>query len=363
MKVLVAGWIGSTNLGDELVFSGLRRLLAPHGVRISAISVDPAATRATHGVGAIGHLDVATLLRAVDEADAVVFGGGGLVQDDSSALNLPYHLGRVVLARARHTPYAAVGLGVGGLGTRFGRSLVHGALQNAVGIAVRDGDSRDLLEEVGVAGAIVSADLAFALPAPTTGAPETEGDRLVVCLRPWSATPSRLPAAVQRDATPDAHLDALADALDRAASATGLPVEFVALQRDRDDAVHARVAERMVTPTTRQTPSLEELLPTVARARAVIAMRYHGGVAATLAGRPSVLIGYAAKVDALAHELGAGGKALRWDPADLADIPDALAAVLPHGRAVTRTRADLQARQAGNRDVLARLLATAGRAG
>lgn len=361
MKVLVAGWVGSTNLGDELVFAGLRTLLAPHGVRISAISVDPAATRATHGVGAVGHLDLATLLRTVDEADAVVFGGGGLVQDDSSALNLPYHLGRVVLARARRTPYAAVGLGVGGLGTRFGRSLVQGALQGAVGIAVRDRESRDLLEEVGVAGATVSADLAFALTPPAGGAPETDGDRLVVCLRPWSAATSKLPAAAQRDVTPDEHLDALAVALDRAAADTGLPIEFVALQHDRDDAVHARVAERMSTPTTRVTPSLDELLPTVARARAVIAMRYHGGVAATLAGRPSVLIGYAGKVDALAHELGAGGKVLRWDPDDLAHVPAALAAVLPHRRAVTRTRADLQARQAGNRDVIERLLATAAR--
>ncbi|MFA9446158.1 polysaccharide pyruvyl transferase family protein [Egicoccus sp. AB-alg6-2] len=373
MRVLVAGWVGSTNLGDELVFSGLRTLLAPYGVQVSAISVDPPATRAAHGVGAVGHLDAARLLRAVGEADAVVFGGGGLVQDDSSALNLPYHLARVALARMRGTPWAAVGLGVGGLATRAARGLVHAALQDSVGIAVRDEDSRRLLEEVGVPGAVVAADLAFALAgsAPPSseevaengdGEAQRDGDRLVVCLRPWSSGHARLPAASQADTTPDTHLDALATALDTAAQRTGLPVEFVALQADRDDAVHERVAARMTTPTTRSTPTLAELLPTVARARAVVAMRYHGGVAATLAGRPSVLIGYAPKVDALAHELGAGGKVLGWDPADLADVPEALTAVLPHARAVTRTRADLQARQAGNREVLERLLQAADRA-
>lgn len=360
MRVLVAGWIGSTNLGDELVFSGLRRLLASHGTRVAAISIDPAATRSAHGVGAVGHLDVPALLRATDEADAVVFGGGGLVQDDSSALNLPYHLARVVLARARRRPYAGVGLGVGGLSTRAGRGLVHAVLQQAVGIAVRDRASAELLEAVGVPGALVSADLAFAVAPPAV--PEQE-DRLVVMLRPWSSERSRLPAAAQADRTPEVHLDALARALDAAATRTGLQIEFVALQRDRDDAVHAEVAARMSTPTTRTVPTLAELLPTVARARAVVAMRYHGGIAATLAGIPSVLIGYAPKVEALAGELGSGGKVLGWDPADLADIPEALNAVLPHGRAVTRTRADLQARQAGNRDVLERLLMAADRAG
>ncbi|GGI05893.1 polysaccharide pyruvyl transferase family protein [Egicoccus halophilus] len=359
MKVLVAGWIGSTNLGDELVFAGLRALLRPSGVQLSAISVDPGATRRDHGVGAVGHLDAPTLVRAIDEADAVVFGGGGLLQDDSSALNLPYHLSRLALARVRGTPYAVVGLGVGGLSTSSGRRLARLAMRPAVGLAVRDEDSRRLLETIGVPSATVAADLAFALPTPAVAV--SPGDHLAVCLRPWSADRARRPAAAQRGTIAEEHLDALARALDEAASATGLGIEFVALQADRDDAVHARVAERMRTPSTRVTPSSGELVPTIAGARAVVAMRYHGGVAATLAGVPSVLIGYAPKVDALAHELGAGGKVLAWDPRDLADVPAALEAVLPHQRAVTRTRADLQARQAGNRVVLDRLLEAAAR--
>jgi len=358
MKLLVAGWIGSTNLGDELVFLGLRHLLAPYGAQLCAVSVDPPATRAQHGVGAVGHLDVPTLVRAVDEADGVLFGGGGLLQDDSSALNLPYHLSRVLLARLRHTPFAAVGLGVGGLSTSSGRSLVRAAMQNAAGIAVRDRESRVLLDEVGVPGAVVAADLAFAVAPPDASA--APRDRVAVCLRPWSAEHSRLPAAAQGDRTDPEHLDALAAALDAVAGRTGLAIEFVALQADRDDDVHAGVAARMRTPSTRVVPDLGDLLPTIARARAVVAMRYHGGVAATLAGVPSVLIGYAPKVDALAEELGEGGRALGWDPDELRQVPDALEAVLAGGAAVARTRQNLRTRQSGNREVVERLLAAAG---
>lgn len=385
MKVLVAGWVGSTNLGDELVFAGTRRLLAGH--QIAVITTDPAATRRVHGVGTVAHDDPAGIVRAVGSADAVVFGGGGIVQDVTSALNLPYHLSRLTIARARRTSFAAVGLGIGGLETPLGRRLVRPGLRGAVGITVRDEPSRQLLADVGVPGAVLAADLAFALdppdapasaeapaatttasaeaPARATGAPgaapsDLRGDHLAVCLRPWSGrTHERLPAGMRGDTTPDGHVAALAAALDETAGRTGLGIRFVALQRDRDDDFHRRVADRMTTPTTRCAPDLDGLLAEVGRARAVVSMRYHGGVAGILAGLPTVLVSYALKVDALAAELGEGGRLLPWDPAEFARIPGAVEAVLARSEVVVDTRERLRARQAGNARLVDRLLTVA----
>ncbi|MEX1178976.1 MAG: polysaccharide pyruvyl transferase family protein [Nitriliruptor sp.] len=358
MKVLVAGWVGSTNLGDELVFAGMRRLLDGH--QVAVITTDPAATRRVHGVGTARHDDPGALLRAVGTADAVVFGGGGIVQDVTSPLNLPYHLSRLTIARARRIPFAAVGLGVGGLETPLGRRLVRPGLRGAVGITVRDAASSQLLADVGVQGAELAADLAFALD-PPAGSASAEAlrvtDHLAVCLRPWSGKSfERMPAGMRGDITPDAYVAALADALDRTAAATGLAVRFVALQRDRDDAFHARVAERMSAPTSRCAPDLEGLLAEVARARAVVSMRYHGGVAAILAGLPTVLISYALKVDALARELGEGGRLLGWDPAEFASLPGAVSSVLDRGEVVVDTRSRLRERQRANAALVDRLL-------
>lgn len=363
MRVLVAAWIGSTNLGDELVFAGTCRLLAERGVEVCAISVDPAATRADHGVGAVSHTDVLGLFTAAGGADAMIFGGGGLLQDDSSIANLPYHLARIGLGRSRNVPFIGLGLGVGGLRTASGRWLVGRTMNAAVGITVRDESSRRLLEEVGVPGAQLAADLAFALevpdPAATTNVPGH--DRLVVCLRPWNDATKRLPAATRGDATPDVHVAALAAGLDQASATTGSTVRFVALQRDRDDALHRRVAALMTAPVEFSAPSVAELLGEFVGARAVVSMRYHGGVAATLAGRPSVLIGYAGKVEALAQELGSGARRLEWDPVDLATIPGALGAVIDQDAAVVAARERLRERQRGNARLLDQLLAVASR--
>jgi polysaccharide pyruvyl transferase CsaB len=357
-RVLVAGWIGSTNLGDELVFAGLRRLLSSHDCTVTAISMDVAATRTHHHVAAVSHRDVPGSVAAVGAADAVILGGGGLLQDVTSPLNLPYHLARVVLARARRTPFAGVGLGVEGLGTRLGRQLVRRGLGGAAGVTVRDEASRSLLADVGVPGARVAADLAFALD-PPTAPPDRARDRLVVSLRPWTGRRHRLPAAARGDATPEAHVTALASALDRAAGRSGRMVRFVALQHDRDDAFHRRVAGRMRAEVEFRTPALDGVLAEYAAASAVVTMRYHGGVAAILAGVPSVLVSYAAKVDGLAAELGTATRRIPWTPGELAAVPDALAAVEDQHDHILTVRERLGDRQRVNRALIAELIARA----
>jgi polysaccharide pyruvyl transferase CsaB len=361
VKVLVAGWIGSTNLGDELCFAGLRRLLHERGAQVAAISTDPTATRATHGVNAVSHIDLPGITAAVRSADAMVFGGGGILQDVTSPLNLPYHLLRVAVARGVHTPYAGVGLGVGGVDTRLGAALIRRGLHGHVGITVRDEASRQLLADVGVPDAVVAADLAFALEPPPASLP-TE-DVLAVSLRPWSAHRRRLPAAAHDDGTPETHVRALAHALDAAAGRTGLRVRFVSLQRDRDDAFHRRLAERMRTAVEFAAPDLDGFLAEYARARAVVSMRYHGGVGAVLAGRPVVLVSYALKVDALARELGASTRRLGWEADELARIPDALDEVIGWEDEVLAARAHLVRRQRFNGGLLDELLAVSARGG
>jgi polysaccharide pyruvyl transferase CsaB len=349
MEVLVAGWVGSTNLGDELVLAGLVRLLRARGCGVTAVSVDPPATEREHGIAAVAPGQV---LAAAGRADAVVFGGGGLLQDETSALNLPYHLSRVWAARGRRTPVVGLGLGAGRLTTRLGRALVRTSLAG-VPLTVRDAPSADLLAGLGLPRPAVAADLALSLP-PTRVAPL---DRLVVCLRPWTGRSGGLLPASRRAevAAPEPVLQATARALDEAASATGLGPHLVALQADRDGPLHDAVAERMTSTVTTARPDLAALPAEVASGRAVAAMRYHGGICAVLAGRPAVLIGYSPKVDALAGELGTGGHLLPWDAGGPRGLAAAVTGVLGHDEAVAAAGEALRARAERHGAVLDRL--------
>lgn len=348
----MAGWIGSTNLGDELVFAGLRRRLAAAGARVAAISLDPAATRTAHGVGAVAHTDLPGLWRAVGTADALVLGGGGLLQDETSLANLPYHLSRPLLARLRATPWAAVGVGVGPLGSGLARRLA-GSLGRAVAVSVRDRPSAALLSSVGVAGVRLAADTALNLPAPAA----CPADRIVACLRPWGRT-GRLPVTGGRLAasTPDWFTVGAAAALDAASTTTGLEVRLVALDGDRDARLHTEVAGMMRAPVSCAAPDRDGLLEEVAASRVVVGMRYHAGIAAALAGRPCVLLAYSPKVGALAADLGGGARWRTWSPQGVAGLPTAVRKMVDRDGDMAEAATRLRQREEVNGRVVERLL-------
>ena len=357
-RVLVAAWVGSTNLGDELVFRGLRRRLDELGAVVTAVSVDPAATRAAHGVAAIDHRDVPALVRAARGADLVVLGGGGLVQDETSPWNTPYHLSRLWAGRAWGTPLAAVGLGAGPLDTRLAQALTRVTLAPLRCLTTRDPASARVLERLGIGPATVAGDLALALPVPDVAV----GERLVVSLRPWRARRRRLPVAVAggRAAVPGWFAAGVASALDAAAVATGLEVRFVALQGERDGPLHDQVADRMRTSATACRPGLDGVVDEVARGRVVVAMRYHALVAALLGGRPGVALGYSPKVAALAGDVGPGAACLDWSPGGLARLAGSVErAATGEARAaavMTTARDRLRSREQANGAALARAL-------
>jgi polysaccharide pyruvyl transferase CsaB len=351
----VAAWIGSPNLGDELVFSALADQLRSRGMQPVALSVDPAATAADHGVAARRRRDV--FLRGGGDGSTVL-GGGGLLQDETSTLNLDLHLSPVVAARLRREPVVGVGLGAGRLSTRSGRLRVRAALAG-VPLAVRDAGSADLLEAVGLPRPVVAADLTLSLPPPEVA----PADRIVACLRPWSDRRHRLPARFRRHTVDDRFAAGAARSLDALSDSTGLPVHLVALDAPKDDPLHRSVAARMRSTTTLTCPNVHSVLDEVAASRLVVSMRYHGGMGAVLAGRPSILVGYTSKVESLAADIGPGAVGMRFSADGLGDLVGVAERVLDRGDDVVAARGRLAERERGNGAVLDRLVGMLDRRG
>ncbi len=298
-RALVASWLGSSNLGDELLFTALARQLRERGVEPVAISTDPAASTAAHGVTALGHLEAPAWWRVARSEGRLVFGGGGLLQDESSRYNVPYHLARVAVARGAGARVVAVGLGGGEL-TAASRALVRAAL-GSVPIAARDRATVAQLRRLGCDDVRLTADLAFSLPPPSVPV----RDELVVSLRPRNVGGGWLPASSnwRRGLPTDAQLTALGRNLGRLAGALGLGVRFVALQADRDGPLHDALADRVTgVEVTSVRPEVTTVLAEVARGRLVLGMRFHAAVAGLLAGRPVLAAAYSSKVAELATD-------------------------------------------------------------
>lgn len=329
MHIVVSGWIGSTNLGDEFVFAGVRRALTETfgPCDITALSINPDETRALHHVDAVNGNDLRQVVRACRGADLLVFGGGGLIQHETSPFNLPYHLTRASIALAVGTPVVGLGLGVSPITGPLARRLVP-LLRRFSGITVRDVESAAELARFGI-DAQVACDTAWhtasilAPPTPVVSAKV----KVLLGLRPWD-TPTRgtrslLPVkwAKNRVAVPYApRLTATVKRL----IANGYEVHGLVMQPGRDDHVYRAID----APIELLTPTIDTLIDVAARHDVMVAMRYHAGVAATIAHTPSVLIGYSAKVTSLATTLGHGGRHLPFEPHSFSTLDQTISALL-----------------------------------
>ncbi len=164
--VLLSGWYGGGNVGDEAVLAALVQMLRERNpdLPIAALSVNPKQTARLHGIKAFKRSPL-QVRAALTACDTFALGGGGTVQDVTSVWNLPSFLLYPLLARRLGKRVVWCGVGVGPLGTRLGRWLTARAAWAAQRITVRDEASAELLARVGAPmGRVeITADPALAL--------------------------------------------------------------------------------------------------------------------------------------------------------------------------------------------------------
>jgi polysaccharide pyruvyl transferase CsaB len=350
VEVFVSAWVGSTNLGDEMVFRAMVAKLQSLGASVTAASLDPADTARVHDVRAIRHTDLPGVVSALASTERILLGGGGLLQDETSHLNLPYHLWRPAFGAFRAVPFAGVGLGAGPFHSRAAHLMTRSTLRRAVAVTVRDGASQRLLAELGVPSEL-AADPAVSLPSLEG----TGGDWASVALRPAVSPGKWRPASAGISTDPD-WIALAAAALDGLARATGLWIRLVAMQADRDGPLHDRVADRMTSEVSTVRPGLDQVVSEIASGRLVVAQRYHAVIAAALGNLPVVLVGYSPKVRHLAGDLGPGARLVDASARSLASIPGLGAELLASEATTGQALEELRRRERENDRALERLL-------
>lgn len=288
MRLVISGYFGAGNAGDEAILAGLLRSLRAIDAgahHVTVISSDPASTERLHSVDAVPRARPATVT-AIRRADGLITGGGGLLQDVTSSRPPLYYGGLGQLARVLGRPYVALAQGLGPLQRPLSRRVARAALDHASHVSLRDEPSVELAREIGVRRPIdLVPDLALGLEAPQVEASAS----LVIAVRGRGLRPSVL--GMLRSA-----LAALTD-LDEVIA---LPMHEP-FDRPASEAVVRDISRGRVTPPD---PGHGTALRTIGSARLVIGMRLHALVFAALAGIPAVAIPYDPKVRAFAAAVG-----------------------------------------------------------
>lgn len=181
--VLLAGYYGFGNLGDELLAESAAGLLQKCGIergRIAILSATPDATSKQLGVAAFDRWRPGEAIKAVRNSRSLLLGGGGLFQDATSVRSCVYYWGLVSAARVYGTVPWAVGQSIGPLRSALAKKLARNALSACAFRGVRDERSLEQLKSWGLEGRL-SPDLVMGLDVAKT---RGTGTALLLNLRP-----------------------------------------------------------------------------------------------------------------------------------------------------------------------------------
>jgi polysaccharide pyruvyl transferase CsaB len=312
MRILISGYYGFGNAGDEAILagalSGLRRRLPE--AEVVVLSADPPATHEMHRVTAVQRWHWPTIWREVGACDVLLQGGGGLVQDSTSQRSVLYYLGVLQAARVRRKPFVVLAQGVGPLSHGTSRWLTGRTFRRAAAISVRDDNSAGILVELGVPAEkiTVTADLAALVePAPA--------EDVAPCLPPKDGRP-RIGLSLRHAGGGEAVIQAALSAARHLRESEDARIVPLALHATEDadlaDRVAAEVGERPVG--ARQTLSAGRWTALVRSLDFVIAMRLHACIFAAAQATPFVALSYDPKVAAFATRVGAGWAPLEARP-------------------------------------------------
>lgn len=152
MKVLISGYYGFDNAGDEAVLYAIVKALreANTNIEITVLSNQPEKTSEQLGIEAVDRWNILNVIKSVKNCDVFISGGGSLLQDITSKNSILYYLGLIKLAKIMRKKVMIYAQGVGPITIKRNRSLTRKILNKVDVITVRDLDSRMQLMQLGV---------------------------------------------------------------------------------------------------------------------------------------------------------------------------------------------------------------------
>ncbi|AYC28911.1 polysaccharide pyruvyl transferase CsaB [Paenisporosarcina cavernae] len=311
MKIVLSGFYGLGNTGDEAILKAIVDNLRVEldNPDITVFSLSPENTAKEHNVKSIyrgwRHQNKEKV-QALREADLLVSGGGGLLQDTYPTKflfgPLPYYLLIVFLAKLCGAKVMFFSQGIGPVTSTWGKILMKVFANMADFVTVRDSYSKEYLHSLGVKRpeTVVTADIVFAFQADQDDIAYeslalTGNEKIVaVTVRPWFDHPD--------------YIEKMAHVLDALIEERGVLPVFVPMEGKYDVPASNDVLSLMKhADKTRMlgsdyTPN--QFLNFIQHADLTIGLRLHALIFSALSNVPHLGFSYDKKVESFLKRSG-----------------------------------------------------------
>ena len=288
-KVVLSGYFGFKNFGDEAILSVLVNKLEQYNHNITIITSNPEYTgEKFKNVRCVKTFDLKNIIAELISTDFLISGGGSLLQDTTSFKSLIYYLTVIFIALVFQKKVIIFAQGIGPIKNPLGTILTRLILKYCTFISVRDSKSAELLKSWGINSELVCD------PVFSTKIPYTDKENIVaIQLRQFKT--------LNKD-----FLDRLAYKVIN--EFTNENIEIYSFQDEIDLEICKNFANtlQLLNPEKKITVlsnlADKEIIEKLSRAKYLIAMRFHAIIVGLLSGIKTLAINYDIKVEKLSSE-------------------------------------------------------------
>lgn len=383
--IVISGYYGFKNSGDEAVLKSILTALEQEGqaagvdINPVVLSIDPEWTSAAYGVKSVHRMKPGEVRQAIKDSDGLISGGGSLLQDATSPKTIPYYLGVLKIAQWLGKPTFIYAQGVGPVNRKLFYPMIRSIFRKCTYISVRDMQSGELLQSMGISGEAVHV-----VPDPVMGLPLPAGEGVHRDSRPGSALKENEAAPVssieeQRESSEEPvkqsslssgdtkgalpvigisvrywhperkELKAVAEGLKALAGQRPVHLRFLPFHQPDDIEASQFIADAMgdvskkgsVLSFYRDEKQPQDMLREVSRCDMILGMRLHSLIYAANQSVPLLGISYDPKINHFLKRLGSQpvGSSESLDPSVLKDqmlklLDDAAAWKAEHGEQI-----------------------------
>lgn len=289
-SVVVSGYYGFGNFGDEAILNAIVHKLKAAGCEIVVLSSNPRKTSIDYHVNAINSFNIFQVSGLLKQSDILISGGGSLLQDVTSLKSLVYYLWIIITALRYQKKVIIFAQGIGPINNKLAALVTAGILRRCTYVSVRDSKSYELLNSWKVKADLL-CDPIFSTPVPKCGQKGIIG----VQLRDFPTLNDNLLYKLARKIVKDFY---------------DKKIKILSFQDSIDLSVCKKFHDilRSLKPDLKceviHGVSNDEIVKNISHLEYMIAMRFHALVIALKAGVRTAAVNYDTKVEKLALESG-----------------------------------------------------------
>jgi len=286
-KVLISGYYGFENFGDEMILSILVNHLKSIDADVTVLSYNPKLTAKKNKIKSVNSFSINKLLFEIIKTDILISGGGSLLQDVTSIKSLIYYSIVILLALIFGKKVIIFAQGIGPLNSEISKFIVFNLLRFCTLVTVRDEKSQKLLIGKKIK-ATKTVDPAFSIKIDLT---IPKRNTVGIQLREFKGVDENFLINLAKNI---------------ANNFSDKEIELISLQDSIDLPLLVDLQSKLETLGIKSEISKElnqeNIISKISTLDALVAMRFHAIVIALKAGVKTLAINYDEKVEKLAKE-------------------------------------------------------------